>query len=57
MLQSLLLAGSIGGQFGSAAYAEPSAIEIAETRNEQVVSNGRSSSDEIRKRSPVERMP
>lgn len=57
ILQSLLIAGSIGSQFGTAASAETSAIEAAETRNNPVATNGQLSPDEIRSRSPIERMP
>lgn len=57
IFQSLLIAGSIGSQFGGAAYAETSVIEKPETRTERAASSDALAEAERATRIPVERMP
>jgi hypothetical protein len=53
MVKSLLIAGSIGGQVGDAAYAEPAVMKTAETRSDREAPNRASSGVEEWRRSPT----
>ena len=53
MVKSLLIAGSIAGQVGDAAYAEPAVMRTAETRTDREAPNRASSSVEEWRRSPT----
>ena len=53
MVKSLLIAGSIGGQFGDVAYAEPAVMRTAETRTEREAPNPASAALEEWRRSPT----
>lgn len=53
MVKSLLIAGSIGGQVGDAAYAEPTVMRTAETRTDREAPNRESSTLEEWWRSPA----
>lgn len=57
IIQSLLIVGSIGSQFGGAAYAEISVIEKPETRTERAALSSPTTSTDGGVRSVVERMP
>ena len=53
MVKSLLIAGSIGGQVGDAAYAEPAVVRTAETRTDREAPNRASSALEEWRKSPT----
>lgn len=53
IVKSLLIAGSIGGQVGNAAYAEAAVMRTAETRTDREAPNRASSAVEEWRRSPT----
>ncbi len=53
MVKSLLIAGSIGGQVGDVAYAEPAVMRTAETRTDREAPNPASSALEEWRKSPT----
>jgi len=57
IIQSLLLAGSVGIPFGSTAYAEMSANEKPEMRDGWTSPHSPSTTEKQHGRSPIERMP